>query len=82
MNAVCGLLVEIGGAPALPFAPRPLRLDPAADDRRGDKRDELDADEREYALSRYCPLLAVTLYPLPAPGADCTDVESFVREVE
>ena len=84
MNAACGLLGEITGAPALPFAPRPLWLDPAADDHMGDKRDKLDADKCEYALSQYCPLLAVTLYPLPfpAPDTDLPDVESLVQEVE
>jgi len=60
MNAVCGLLAEIGGGPALAPVVPPLLVDLAPlDDRRGESagRDELDADEREYALSRNCPLL-------------------------
>jgi hypothetical protein len=60
MNAVCGLLAEIGGGPALAPVVPPLLVDLAPlDDRRGESagRDELDADEREYALSRNRPLL-------------------------
>ena len=64
MYANCGLLAEIVGAPALPPGTPPLRVDPAPpdDDRIGD---ELDAEEREYPLSRNIPSVAVTLCPLP-----------------
>jgi hypothetical protein len=77
MYAVCGLLADIGGGPALaPFVPPPLLADLAPlDDRRGESatRDELDADEREYALSRNCPLLVAwcPLTLLADPGGIC-----------
>jgi len=65
MNAVCGTLAEIVGVPAL--AP-PLLADLAPPEvRTGEsaQRDELEAEEREYALSRNCPLFAEASYPFP-----------------
>ena len=67
INAVCGLFAEIGGGPALTPAVPPLLVDLAPlDDRRGEsaRRDELEAEEREYALSRNCPLF-VAWCPFP-----------------
>jgi len=71
MNAVWGLVAEIGVGPALAPVVPPLRLDLAPlDDRRGEsaRRDELDADEREYALSRNCPLFVARC---PELGGGC-----------
>jgi hypothetical protein len=56
------MLAEIVGVPGLAPVPPPLLADLAPpEDRIGESahRDELDADEREYALSRNRPLSVV-----------------------
>jgi len=55
------MLAEIVGVPAPALPPLLVDLVPAEDRMcEPGHRDELDADDREYALSRNCPLSVVT----------------------